>query len=240
MDNPSLIPQRIRQARKERGLTIQQLADKLGCSHPNVHQWESGKRNPKLTTLHRIANALAINLNWLLTGEGEMGKSPRPLVTPLVEGGHPEQAPLIKGGLRGDQTRDLSPLPQALPVRWIPILGVVPGGPPFEPSVVPLGSLAVSVARVRHIRAFALRVMGYSMHPIIEDGDLIACEPYEGEHLAPGAIVVALVEGETTIKSFARRGTEYLLVAISGSIKPILLREGDRIIARVVSVHKPA
>jgi len=131
-------------------------------------------------------------------------------------------------------------LPQALPVRWIPILGVVPGGPPFEPSVVPMGTLPVSPALVRHIRAFALRVMGYSMIPVIEDGDLIACEPYESEHLAPGTIVIALVEGETTVKSYVHRGTEHLLVAISGSIKPILLREGDSILARVVSVHKPA
>lgn len=56
----------MRNIRKQKGMTLQQLADILGCSQQNISQYESGKRVPKLKTVQKIADALNVNVNDLL------------------------------------------------------------------------------------------------------------------------------------------------------------------------------
>ena len=48
----------IRNIRKEKGMTLQQIADIMGCSPQLISQYESGKRQPKLETKKKIADAL--------------------------------------------------------------------------------------------------------------------------------------------------------------------------------------
>ncbi len=50
----------IRNIRKEKGLTLQQIADSMGCSPQLISQYESGKRQPKLETQKKLANALNV------------------------------------------------------------------------------------------------------------------------------------------------------------------------------------
>lgn len=185
---------------------------------------------PRALTLKRVADILDVPVEWLLGAD----------TIPTKEVGYLPDRVNPTSHLRDLETPEADILPPgAFAVRWIPTLGVVPGGPPFEPSVVPLGMLPVPVDVVKHPRAFALKVMGYSMTPVIEDGDIIACEPYEGERLAPGTIVVAMVQGESTVKLFSKKNHESFLIAISGNIKPITLQEGDFIFAVVKLVSRP-
>lgn len=53
--------ERIRQARKNAGLTQAQLADKMGISAAGVAQWENDLRNPKIETIKKIAVALGVD-----------------------------------------------------------------------------------------------------------------------------------------------------------------------------------
>lgn len=317
--NPKSIAFRIRATRKSRGFSQAELGRKLGIKQSNIGRWEQGQHNPRPSTLRRIADALGVNLNWLLTGEGMMERNPvraigvplEPLFKPMRDLGKlipegmrdiairirkmrkalgmsqtklarqlginpslislwetakrdiapeyieklaavlnvtprwlctgegemklSEQEQLIEKLKRGEiPSKELTPAP----IRWIPILGVVPGGNPFAPEVVPLGNVAVAADAIRHPGAFALQVRGNSMAPAVQDGDQVACEPYEGEHLAPGAMVVALVGGETALKFYVRRGDQHLLISADSSIPPIVLAEGDLILARAVSVIK--
>lgn len=55
--NNNLMTSKIRQAIKEAGLTQQKLADKLGVTNPVVNVWVTGKRNPTIQTIKRIAKA---------------------------------------------------------------------------------------------------------------------------------------------------------------------------------------
>ena len=61
--------EKIKQARKEAGLTQKELGDKLGITYQQIGQYENGKRKPKLETLQRIADALEIEMLSLLTKE---------------------------------------------------------------------------------------------------------------------------------------------------------------------------
>jgi len=55
---PSSIGNLIRDARKQRGLTQQELASVLGTSQSAVHRIESGGQNLSLEMINRIAGAL--------------------------------------------------------------------------------------------------------------------------------------------------------------------------------------
>ena len=54
--------QRIREARKQAGMTQEDLAEKLGISFVGVSRWENGSRNPKFETLKKIASALSVSV----------------------------------------------------------------------------------------------------------------------------------------------------------------------------------
>ena len=59
------IGERIKSARKQAGMTQQELAERLNVSCVGISQWESGRRNPKQHTLARIADVLDIPLSRL-------------------------------------------------------------------------------------------------------------------------------------------------------------------------------
>ena len=55
----------IRQKRRERGLTQEQVAERLGVSAPAVNKWESGASYPDITLLSALARLLETDLNEL-------------------------------------------------------------------------------------------------------------------------------------------------------------------------------
>lgn len=59
------IGERIKAARKQAGMTQQELAEKLNISYVGISQWESGRRNPKESTLVRIAEVLDVPVAYL-------------------------------------------------------------------------------------------------------------------------------------------------------------------------------
>ena len=61
------IGERIRSIRKEKGLTQKELGEALGKrSQQQIGQWETGKANPKLETIEKIATALNVSVYELL------------------------------------------------------------------------------------------------------------------------------------------------------------------------------
>ena len=60
------IGERIKQARKAKGLTQEELAEKLGCTKQSIAQYEKGRRSPKIDGLIKRAEALNIPTSDLL------------------------------------------------------------------------------------------------------------------------------------------------------------------------------
>lgn len=56
----------IRKYRKEKGLTQDQLAERLGVSAPAVNKWENGNSYPDITLLAPLARALGTDIDTLL------------------------------------------------------------------------------------------------------------------------------------------------------------------------------
>jgi transcriptional regulator with XRE-family HTH domain len=59
---------RLAEVRKSRGLTQQALAEKLDISLVSIAYIETGKRWPRLATLHRIAKCLNVSVGEFFKG----------------------------------------------------------------------------------------------------------------------------------------------------------------------------
>lgn len=67
---------RIRETRAAQGLSLEQLARLTGISGPALSLIETGKRDPRLTTMKRIADALRVPLAKLIAdASGTAGPS---------------------------------------------------------------------------------------------------------------------------------------------------------------------
>lgn len=55
--------------RKQRGLTQEQLGEKLGVTNKTVSRWETGKYMPDIDKLQELSSTLDISINELLAGE---------------------------------------------------------------------------------------------------------------------------------------------------------------------------
>ena len=57
---------RFAQARNEAGLTLVELAEKLGVTKPTISNWETGQRQPTLERLVQISSILGVSIAYLL------------------------------------------------------------------------------------------------------------------------------------------------------------------------------
>lgn len=76
------IGSRIKQLRVHFNLTQKELADKLKISQSNLAKIETDVSKPSFDLLTNIMNIFHIDGHWLLTGEGEMLRSPDTAATP--------------------------------------------------------------------------------------------------------------------------------------------------------------
>lgn len=60
---------RIALARKQAGLSQEQLGDQLGVSRQAVSKWEAGQANPDVTYVAAMCRLFGVSSDWLLLGE---------------------------------------------------------------------------------------------------------------------------------------------------------------------------
>lgn len=63
--------ERLAMARKEKGMTQSDVAEKLNVSFQAVSLWERGETTPEINKLADISALFQVSLDWLLTGKSE-------------------------------------------------------------------------------------------------------------------------------------------------------------------------
>jgi repressor LexA len=150
-----------------------------------------------------------------------------------------------KGFLRrrsteGRTSRALTLAVPARTAREVPILGRIAAGAPLLAEENREGTLPLDPAWVggHGDDVFSLRVRGESMiNAHIVEGDLVLVR--RQDHAQAGDIVVALVDGEATVKRFARDTHAVVLKPEHPTMGPIVVREGEkevRILGKVVGL----
>jgi len=120
-------------------------------------------------------------------------------------------------------------------VEELPILGRAPAGMPVFAEENFEGTVPVAREFVGEGEHFVVRVYGDSMEGEgIREGDLLIVKKQEAAH--SGQIVVALVDGEVTVKKFLKSKGRVLLVPANPRYESIEMREEDRILGRVVGL----
>ena len=77
MMNQEIIGKFIAALRKEKNMTQEQFAEKLGVSNRSISRWENGKTMPDLSMLPIISEELGVSVAELLKGE-RFTKEPKP------------------------------------------------------------------------------------------------------------------------------------------------------------------
>ena len=58
--------ERLKELRKKNNLTQQELADKVGTNRVNVTKWETGRTEPTLESIIKLAHIFEISVDYLL------------------------------------------------------------------------------------------------------------------------------------------------------------------------------
>lgn len=118
-------------------------------------------------------------------------------------------------------------------VARVPILGPVAAGQPITAiedieGYIPFDASAFNVEDM-----FALRIQGESMIEVgIFDGDVVVVEKMSTAR--NGEIVVAMVDGEATVKTFFKENGYFRLQPENETYEPIIVKEVD-ILGKVVA-----
>ena len=62
----SELPKRLREARKASGLTLRELAPKVGTTYVSINLWETGKAFPSDRFIIKLSEVLEVDVDWLL------------------------------------------------------------------------------------------------------------------------------------------------------------------------------
>jgi repressor LexA len=143
-----------------------------------------------------------------------------------------EEKRLIKRKWNFSRAIELVPRQKRSSAVELPLLGLVAAGQPIE-ALESSETFSVPEEFVRRQNTFALRVKGNSMvEDGILDGDYVIVE--ERTTADNGETVVALINGDATVKRFYRDKGKIRLMPANQSLAPIIARAQDVQIRGVV------
>ncbi|RKY82134.1 repressor LexA [candidate division KSB1 bacterium] len=124
-----------------------------------------------------------------------------------------------------NKSRMITITEHGIPSVVIPMAGIVAAGRPIE-AVEHDSTISVPQEMLGRGEYFALKVKGSSMvEDGIFDGDTIVVK--KQSTAVNGQTVVALVQGEATVKKFYKKGGAVELKPANSSMKSIVVREGE-------------
>ncbi len=175
---------RLIQARKHRGMSQAELARQSHVSQPTISDLEAGEQSGTKKA-PELAHALKVDLNWLLTGRGEM-----------------EPRPAGKRGGDGDERHVFVPKVKGA------VLSAGPGKVSWEHEEVD-HSHGFQRAWMRDKglnpeRCRIIQIAGDSMSPYLQDGDVVLVSLGHRE-IRSGEVYAIAVGDELRVKRLHRR-----------------------------------
>jgi repressor LexA len=160
------IGERIKQRRKELGLSVDELADKLGKNRATIYRYESNEIEKLPTTvLEPLADVLGVSPGFLMGWEDEPSEPSNIELLPKNE------------------------------VRMIPVFETVSAGFGAYASNEIIGYMPLYIeSNYEAEETLCIKVKGDSMYPKIENGDIV--QVHKQDSVDNGQIAVVLVDGD--------------------------------------------
>ncbi|MBO8170196.1 MAG: helix-turn-helix domain-containing protein [Thermoanaerobacteraceae bacterium] len=228
--------ERLRQLRKERGISAEELAKIMEVNKSTISRYETGKRDPFMPFVQKIALFFNVSIDWLV-GTSEI-RDPSVSTNTLSK---------IFNSLPDPGKIELVNYAKYLHQRYsnksknsdnknncnnIKILGSTAAGQPIEYC----DDSFIEEADVKNIPKgadFALTVKGDSMEPLIKDGSLVWIKSQPD--VENGEIAVIEIDGAVTCKKVYKHNGKLELRSINPKYKPIILDHGNvRILGKVI------
>jgi len=145
-----------------------------------------------------------------------------------------------KGGIaRSSKSRGIQIFRPFAAVQRIPVVGKVAAGSPLEAVENIEGAIPVPEEWAKGSGLFLVRVdrEGMSMSPTILPQDYLLVK--QGAFADEGAIVLAMIEGEVTVKRFFREEGVVVLRSDNPAMPPLQVKKGEkdfRVLGKVIGV----
>jgi SOS-response transcriptional repressor LexA len=203
---------RLKQARKEAGLTQKSLAAKAGIKQPTVSELENDQYHGSAFAA-QLAAALGVSALWLADEKGPkhiLSNSDAPINAQNV-GVTVKSAEAIEHTITENKPSGYGNVERiAMGHREIPVISYVQAGmmtEALDPFSLGEGFETITVDFPCSEHTFALRLKGKSMLPKFEEDDVIVVDPLE--QAIPGSFVVAKnTEEEATFKKYRALGVD--------------------------------
>ncbi|MDC4372922.1 helix-turn-helix domain-containing protein [Acinetobacter baumannii] len=207
---------RLKNQRKSKKLTQQQVADAIGVSKTSVIYWEKDENLPKHDSLMALAQILGVTSDYLLYGK-ESDSLDKNITAPFPIAG-----------------------------RLVPVISWVQAGTWTTADSVPTGTefkewLPPNPKCGKH--GYGLIVVGESMSPDFRPSDKIYVNPdFQISDLKTGDLVIVACDGETeaTFKKLIVESNGMYLEPLNPKWheKIIPLREGCKLVGKVVGLYR--
>jgi len=209
-DTMSIFGQRLKMLRQEKGIKQEELAQMLNISRKTISAYETGRANPQMDTIQKVAKIFGVTVDFLLGNTD----SPVPVPTPHVEKFDVRYIPVYNGVCAGNKGTypegnviiDHIPIPAHLNGKF----GIRVHGDSMEPEIHD-GDFVIVDPEIQ-----------------IEHGDKVVVileEPYSS---TPCAFV----------KIFRKQNGVVILQSINSNYAPIVLQRPFHIVGKVVGLYR--
>lgn len=111
MSNHKTLGEKIASLRKSAGYTQDELAKKIGLSHPAVNKWENDVNRPSMKNIYALSEILNVTIDQLLSKESKNPKNTAMEPTPSYDKESSRIIPLINTSLQGEEHYEPITLP---------------------------------------------------------------------------------------------------------------------------------
>jgi SOS-response transcriptional repressor LexA len=203
---PDVIGPRIalRRAREREGISLAALAKRTGYSAAILDQLENGAIRASENLIETLCSVLpGLSKEDLMVGSDH----------PWLIDENQLQATI--------GTKPKLVLPEGMKGEYVPLLSSAQAGTwDAGHTEGAYDYTSILALNLDDPRAFAIKVSGNSMEPVIRDGDIVVCSPTQEIHNGEAAVVRTHSE-QVFIKFWHKRGERVLLESANADYKPI-------------------
>ncbi len=249
--------ERVRNSRKKKGITLEDIQEATGLSNSNLSKIERDKISPSLDSAVLISNCLDESLDYLAKGivkYNEIDDQQQKLldIYRSLDENNRHALKMYVAFLSSSVYLDLyghAPNKGNLPKPdskqetikeekkvYLPVLGTAAAGMPIMAEELLEGFLPVPAKKIKK-NTYIVRAKGESMIDAgIQDGDMVIISPQPA--VEQGEMALVKVDGDVTVKKFYRDDYEIRLKPANEKMKDIVITDMGkvRVLGKVVKV----
>ncbi|MBD9846443.1 helix-turn-helix domain-containing protein [Enterococcus faecalis] len=246
--NEKLFPERLKELRIEKGITLEELAKNIGTTKTTLSRYENGERSPKLQLVGLLANYFQVDMAWLsgqsiykntldiLPVYNQLSPPRQQKVYDFAESQLMEQKQEIK-----QKNSSITSLEQFRKkkeeetiygtTKWC---GTVSAGTGEFLTDDNCEEIELPIEQIPTEADFCLSVNGDSMEPTFHNGEYVFVK--KQLDIFSGKIGVAILNGEAFLKRIWFENGDVRLESLNKKYKDIIVTENDefRIVGKVV------